>query len=70
MTITRTLMGFAVGASLLVGFAPAVMAAPVAATQISAEASVSGNHVMKTVVATRRAVHTTVRRPPARRVVR
>jgi hypothetical protein len=70
MTMTKTLMGIAVGASLLVGSAPAVMAAPVAATQISTEASVSGAPVIKTVVVTRRAVHTTVRRPPVRRVVR
>jgi uncharacterized membrane protein (DUF485 family) len=49
MTMTKTLMGFAVGASLLIGFAPAVVAAPVAAASIS-EASVSGDHFVKTTV--------------------
>jgi uncharacterized membrane protein (DUF485 family) len=63
MTMTKTLMGFAVAATLLVGFEPAVMAAPVAATQISAEASVSGSPIAKTTVASRTATRRARHRP-------
>jgi hypothetical protein len=65
MTFNRKLLGLALGASLLIGFEPAI-AAPVAATQIGAQAAVSGDHVVKTTVAGRR----TVRRTTTRRAVR
>lgn len=68
MTINRKLLGFAVGASLIIGFEPAAMALPVAASAIGAEAAVAGDHVEKTVTRAG-AAHRSTRRT-ARRVNR